>query len=149
MSETIAPIGTNSAPPKASGLAIWSLVLGILSLVCFSIFAAIPGVICGHMALLRIKRSGGDIVGKGRETSHANHSTGNAMKLKRWDGFSATNASQSEAKLAYVRLNSQTPCPPRGAVPVNQGCCRRLFHSRHPDRLRSWLRPPQLCQTPW
>jgi hypothetical protein len=28
----------------------------------------------------------------------------------------------SEAKLTYVKLNSQTPCPPRGAVPVNQGC---------------------------
>ena len=27
----------------------------------------------------------------------------------------------SEAKLAYIRLNIQTPCPPRGAVPVNQG----------------------------
>ncbi len=65
MSETIAPIGTNPAPPRTSGLAIWSLVLGILSLVCFSIFAAIPGVICGHMALLRIKRSGDAIVGKG------------------------------------------------------------------------------------
>src|SRR6266567_2983895 len=42
----------------------------------------------------------------------------------------------SGAKLAYVRLNSQTPCPPRGAVPVNQGCSRRLFHSRHPVRFR-------------
>jgi len=44
--------------------------------------------------------------------------------------------------LAYIRLNIQTPCPPRGAVPVNQGCCRRLFHSQHPDRLRSWMRLP-------
>jgi len=25
-----------------------------------------------------------------------------------------------KAKLAYIRLNNQTPCPPRGAVPVNQ-----------------------------
>src|SRR5882724_9712736 len=53
---------------------------------------------------------------------------------------------KNEAKMTYVRLNSQTPCPPRGAVPVNQGCCGRLFHSQHPDRFRSWLRPPQLCQ---
>jgi hypothetical protein len=52
-------------PPKTSGLAIWSLVLGILSLFCFSIFAAIPGVICGHKALSRIKRSGGAIPGQG------------------------------------------------------------------------------------
>ena len=51
---------------------------------------------------------------------------------ERWGSFSATNASQSEAKLAYIRLNSQTPCPPRGAVPVNQGCCGRLFHSATP-----------------
>ena len=49
-------------------------------------------------------------------------------------------------KLAYIRLNRQTPCPPRGAVPVNQGCCRRLFHSQQPDRLRSWRRPSQLCR---
>jgi hypothetical protein len=80
------------------------------------------------------------------------------MKIKRWNGFSVTNASLMEAKLPYIRLNRQTPCPPRGAarraaavlrrlIPVNQGCFRRLFHSQHPDRFRSWLRPPQLCQT--
>src|ERR1035437_4931462 len=28
---------------------------------------------------------------------------------------------KAKPKLTYVRLNSQTPCPPRGAVPVNQG----------------------------
>ncbi len=32
--------------------------------------------------------------------------------MKRCDGFSATNATRNEAKLAYIRLNSQTPCPP-------------------------------------
>jgi len=52
-------------PPKNSGPAIWSLVLGILSLVCCSIFAAIPGVICVHKALSRIKRAGGAITGQG------------------------------------------------------------------------------------
>jgi hypothetical protein len=34
-----------------------------------------------------------------------------------------------EAKLTYVRLNTQTPCPPRGAVPVDQGCGREFFTS--------------------
>ena len=68
------------------------------------------------------------------------------MRIRRWDSFSVTNASENEAKLTYIRLNSQTPCPPRGAVPVNQGCCRRLFHSQHPDRLRLWLRLSQLCR---
>src|SRR6266487_2113970 len=65
MSETIPPIGGNPSPPKTSALAIWSLVLGILSLACFSIFAAIPGAICGHKALSRIKRSSGTIAGQG------------------------------------------------------------------------------------
>jgi hypothetical protein len=51
--------------PKTSALAIWSLVLGILSLACFTIFAAIPGVICGHKALSKIKRSGGALTGQG------------------------------------------------------------------------------------
>jgi competence protein ComGC len=65
MNETIPPITGNMQPPKASALAIWSLVLGILSLVCFSIFAAIPGVICGHRALSKIKRSNGTLAGQG------------------------------------------------------------------------------------
>jgi len=55
----------NQSPSKTSGLAIWSLVLGILSFVCFSIFSAIPAVICGHKALSRIKRSDGALTGQG------------------------------------------------------------------------------------
>ena len=54
-----------SSHPKTSGLAIWSLVLGILSLICFTIFSAIPGVICGHKALSRIKNSNGSLTGQG------------------------------------------------------------------------------------
>jgi hypothetical protein len=34
---------------------------------------------------------------------------------------STMNTSQNEGKFVYVELNIQTPCPPRGAVPVNQG----------------------------
>ncbi len=60
------------------------------------------------------------------------------MKIERWNSFSVTNASQSEAKLTYIKLNRQTPCPPRGAacravavlrrlIPVNQECCGRFF----------------------
>ena len=29
----------------------------------------------------------------------------------------------AKPKFTCVRLNSQTPCPPPGAVPANQGCC--------------------------
>jgi hypothetical protein len=52
-------------PPKTAPLAIWSLVLGILGLTCFSILCGIPAVICGHTALSRIKRSSGMLQGEG------------------------------------------------------------------------------------
>lgn len=51
--------------PKTAPLAIWSLVLGILGLTCFSFLCGIPAVICGHTALSRIKRSGGMLQGEG------------------------------------------------------------------------------------
>lgn len=65
MNETIPPLPGAPLQPKTSALAIWSLVLGILSLMCFSILAAIPGVICGHKALSKIKNAGGALAGRG------------------------------------------------------------------------------------
>lgn len=65
MTEITPPPPGSSTPPRTSGLAVWSLVLGILGLLCFSIFSAIPGVICGHQALSKIKHSGGSLTGQG------------------------------------------------------------------------------------
>jgi general secretion pathway protein G len=65
MNGTNPPPLDNVSQPKTSGLAIWSLVLGILSLACFTIFTAIPGVICGHKALSKIKHSSGALTGQG------------------------------------------------------------------------------------
>ena len=59
------PLPTAPAPAKSSGLAIWSLVLGILSLTCFWLLTAIPAVICGHVAYSRIRRSAGALSGEG------------------------------------------------------------------------------------
>jgi Na+/pantothenate symporter len=53
------------APPRTSPLAVWSLVLGILSLLCFSFFAGIPAIICGHMGRSRIRDSQGALKGEG------------------------------------------------------------------------------------
>ena len=54
---------------KTSRLAIWSLVLSLLGIVllvvCIGPLFAIAGVICGHMAYSRIKRSGGVLTGDG------------------------------------------------------------------------------------
>lgn len=51
------------APQRTNPLAGWSLGLGLGSLFC--IFSAIPAVICGHMAISRINRSGGREGGRG------------------------------------------------------------------------------------
>jgi hypothetical protein len=53
-----------SAPRNAAS-AIWSLVLGILGLVCFGLFTGIPAVICGHTAQSKIRRSAGALTGEG------------------------------------------------------------------------------------
>ena len=65
MSDAIPPMSGHPSQPKTSPLAISSLILGILGVVCFSILTAIPAVICGHMALSRIKRSAGTLGGQG------------------------------------------------------------------------------------
>jgi hypothetical protein len=65
----VPPIPTTSPAPKNCGLAVWSLVLGILaivfSVVCIGPLIGIPAVICGHMAYSRIKRSAGELTGNG------------------------------------------------------------------------------------
>lgn len=61
---TVAPAGPSGLPN--SGLAIASLVLGIVSfLCCMGALTAIPGVITGHMARGEIRRSGGRLGGDG------------------------------------------------------------------------------------
>lgn len=59
----------SAVPPiKNSSLAISSLGLGIFSLVsavCIGPLFAIPAIICGHIALVRVKRSGGSLGGRG------------------------------------------------------------------------------------
>lgn len=42
---------------KTDPLSIWSLVLGILSFLCFSLLAGIPAIICGHVSLGRLKKN--------------------------------------------------------------------------------------------
>ena len=52
--------------PQSSGLAVASLILGLVGIVfCFGPLAGIPAVICGHKAQSRIKHSGGTLTGAG------------------------------------------------------------------------------------
>lgn len=61
------PLPSSTADPNAQtdGKAIASLVLGILSLTIFSIFAGIPAVILGHVSRSNIKKSMGRLKGEG------------------------------------------------------------------------------------
>ena len=56
-----------SNQPKNCGLAIWSLVLGILGIVLspilIGLLLAVPAVFCGHLAYGRVSRSGGALTG--------------------------------------------------------------------------------------
>lgn len=54
----LTPLSPGSVPltQPATGLAITSLVLGILSLFCGGIFTGIPAAICGHIARSRAQR---------------------------------------------------------------------------------------------
>ncbi len=51
-----------SVPPPAAyagrtqPLAIWSLVLSIVGLFCCGFIVAVPGVICGHLAISKIRK---------------------------------------------------------------------------------------------
>ena len=63
------PVGVQAVPiltaePKTCGLAIASLAMGILSLFC-SIFRAVPAIICGIIALVKISKSNGQLKGNG------------------------------------------------------------------------------------
>jgi len=53
-------------PRRTCGSAIASLILGIVAwILCLSILAALPAIICGHVALSRIKHSMGTLAGEG------------------------------------------------------------------------------------
>ena len=65
MNENVPP-GIPPIPQiRTSKLAIWSLVLGVLSLTCFGIFTILPGIICGHKAISAIDRSRSTLTGSG------------------------------------------------------------------------------------
>ena len=76
------PGGYDSAPPPPPGYggygsqpagnnkkAIWSLVLGILGIVCCGFFTGIPALILGKQAQSEIDASGGQQTGRGMATA--------------------------------------------------------------------------------
>ena len=71
------PSGGYGAPPPAGGYAqggtnsksVWSLVLGILGLLCCGFFTGIPAIILGRRAQGEIDTSGGMQGGRGMATA--------------------------------------------------------------------------------
>lgn len=65
MTDVTFPVPPELPVVKKSKLAVVSLVLGVLSPCCFYFFTGIPAVICGHLALNKIKHSAGTLTGSG------------------------------------------------------------------------------------
>ncbi|MEO7932655.1 MAG: DUF4190 domain-containing protein [Chthoniobacterales bacterium] len=63
MPVSVPPPVLPATPAVNSRLAVWSLVLGILAFIFLIPF--LPAIICGHLALGRIKRSDGALTGRG------------------------------------------------------------------------------------
>jgi hypothetical protein len=56
---------TAGQPKQTCGVAIASLVLGLVAFVLLGPLASIPAVICGHIALSKIGKSSGTLTGQG------------------------------------------------------------------------------------
>lgn len=54
---TTYPIAAPATVRRTEPLAIWSLVLSVLSLFCCGFVLGVPGVICGHLALSNISKN--------------------------------------------------------------------------------------------
>ena len=63
-----ATTGPPASGAKTEPLAIWSLVLSSLSLVCCGFILGIPGVVCGHLALSKLQKDP-QLQGKGLATA--------------------------------------------------------------------------------
>ena len=63
------PLAAMQTVPRTPPVAIWSLILAVLSFTCGWLFTAIPAVICGHIARAKIRKSGGALGGRGIATT--------------------------------------------------------------------------------
>ena len=59
----------SSYPPERSGLAVASMVVGILSWLIFPFIGAIIAIVTGHMARREIRESDGALTGSGMATA--------------------------------------------------------------------------------
>ncbi|HME89170.1 MAG TPA: DUF4190 domain-containing protein [Chthoniobacterales bacterium] len=57
------PLPTTQSTPRTEPLAIWSLVLSILSFFGCLFLTVIPAIICGHVARSKIRKSNGALQG--------------------------------------------------------------------------------------
>lgn len=58
-------VGHYAGPPHSSGLAIASMVLGIVGILAIPLVASIAAVICGHLARSQIRAGEGRVGGEG------------------------------------------------------------------------------------
>ncbi len=59
------PPSRSPSSPPATPAAVWSLVLGILSILWFGPLAGVPAIICGHLARAKIRENPRGFSGQG------------------------------------------------------------------------------------
>jgi Domain of unknown function (DUF4190) len=59
------PVGAYGGGGQQNQKALWSMILGIVGLVCCGLFTAIPAIILGHMGKKEIDAAGGAQSGRG------------------------------------------------------------------------------------
>jgi hypothetical protein len=72
MADQTPPRPLSPVPPtvaRTPPVAIWSLILAVLSFTCGWLFTAVPAVICGHIGRAKIRKSGGALGGRGIATA--------------------------------------------------------------------------------
>lgn len=61
----VPPLPAAPTPTRTSSQAVWSLVLGILSITCLWLLGSIPAILLGRSAIKKIDESGGTLTGRG------------------------------------------------------------------------------------
>lgn len=131
----VAPPFLPIAPAKTSPHAIWSLVLGILSLFCLWILGSIPAIILGVIAIKKQNQSPDSIKGKG--LAIAGIITGGVGIIT--GAFVALLVAASAAMPAYQGVQSQARLKQQQATLQQHILACRVYAADHEGRFPASL----------
>jgi len=122
--------------PVTSAKATWSCVLGVLSLLCLlTIFAGLPAIILGALALADIRRSAGRLKGEGQAMAGIILGVvGSAAGVFAMVAIADFLEAQARSKVAYSRSDMRSLATALEAYHVD--------NEEYPPALAPWLTSP-------